>query len=154
MGQHRGDTVFEIPVQQRFQIFIMGGMPHKVQLMGIHYHNGHIGDVVEIIHVRPLYILQIIRGDILLEIAAAVGDVFQQVLHIVVEVKDDVGFGKIGGDDVVNFDIEIVLIALQVVFGEDVALVDEVVGDDEVGEDSYPDPADSKAGQPLASGSS
>ena len=99
----------------------MVGMLYKIQLMGIHYHDGHVGDVVEIIHVRSLYILQIIRRDVLLEVATAVGNVLQQVLHIVVKVEDDVGFGKIGGDDVVNFDIEVVLIALKVVFGEDVA---------------------------------
>ena len=110
-------------------------MLYEVQLVGIHYHDGHIGDMVEIIHVGTLYILQIIRTNFLLKVTATVGDVFQQMFDIVMQIEDDVGFGKVGGDDVVNFDIEVVLIALEVVFGENITFVDEIVGDDEVGEE-------------------
>ena len=101
-------------------------MLNEVQLVGIDYHDGHIGDMVEIIHVRTLYILQIIRGDFLLEVTAAMGDVFQQMIDIVMKIEDNVGFGKIGRNDVVNLYIKIVLIALEVVFGEDITFVDEI----------------------------
>ena len=66
----------------------------KVQIPGIHQHNRDRSILPEIVQIALLDIIQIIGSDVLLILAAALGDIAEQSLGFIVEVDESSGLGR------------------------------------------------------------
>lgn len=108
---------------------------YKIHILGIDQKDGNLLVFTKIGKVFFLDVGEVFQGDVLLEGAVSLGDLPEKPVGGGVEVEDQVGFGQVGGDGVENVTEERKFVGGEVVFGEKQALVDEVVAEDEVGEE-------------------
>ena len=114
-------------LDQPLDLQVIGIVEDEVYLGSFHQQHRHSGVLVEIGDVTVLYLLQVFGGDVLFIFPPATGDVPQQLLNVIVQIKDEVRLGQEGGDGVEHAPVEVVLVGKQVVLGEYDALVDEIV---------------------------
>ena len=99
----------------------------EIQVGGMDEHNGYVGILAEVVHIALLNVVQIFCCYILLIFTTSPGDVLQQTFRFVVQIDDEVRFGKKRGDGVENGAVQVEFVPKQIVFGEDDTLVDEIV---------------------------
>ena len=107
----------------------------KINVFGVHQQDGDSLVFAEIGQVFFLDVGEVFGGDVLFERTVALGDLGEKPLGTGVEVEDHVRFGQEIGDGVENVFEEGELVLGEVVLGEEQALVDEIVADDEVREE-------------------
>ena len=107
----------------------------KIDVFGVHQQDGDSLVFAEIGRVFFLDVGEVFGGDVLFERTVALGDLGEKPLGTGVEVEDHVRFGQEIGDGVENVFEEGKLVLGEVVLGEEQALVDEIVADDEIGEE-------------------
>ena len=108
---------------------------HKIHILGIDEQDGNLLVFTKVGEVFLLDVGKVFQGDVLLEGTVALGNLPEQPVGFGVEVEDQVGFGQIGGDGVEYHAEERELIGGKVVLGEEQALVNKIVAEDEVGEE-------------------
>ena len=108
---------------------------HEIHVLGIDEKDGNLLVFTEVGEVFLLDVGKVFQGDVLFEGTVALGNLPEQPVGFGVEVENQVGFGQVGGDGVEHHAEERELVGGKVVLGEEQALVDEVVAEDEVGEE-------------------
>ena len=108
---------------------------YKIHVFGIDQKDWNLLVFTKIGEIFFLDVGEVFQGDVLLEGTVSLGDLPEKPVGGGVEVEDQVGFGQEAGDGIENRLEKREFIFRQVVFGEKQALVDEVVAEDEVGEE-------------------
>ena len=129
------DAGFVMAGDDILKVLIIRYVFNEIDIFGVYQQDRRLLVFPEIGEVFLLDVSEVTGGDVALKVSAASGDLPQQAVGGGVEVEDQVGFGQGTRDGIENGAEERKLVGGEVVLGEKQAFVDEIVADDEVGEE-------------------